>query len=149
MSKDLISWRRADESDRDDIENALVYSWKAAQSKGWVASFVESDKVDICNRILEADSIVISDSYLFMYDIYEPWHCRKKVLFEMLCLRIRKNDATFDDVIEVMEELGRRNDCYMVSVASALHHSDESLSKRYESYGFNKEEVRLNKILGE
>lgn len=148
VNQETLTIRSANEQDRPAIEQALVYAWKAAQSKDWVASYAFEDRVEIASRILAADPLVINESYLLVYDICDVWHSPRKALNELLCLRLYKTEATFDVVIRTMEQLARENDCFLITVATALHHTNDELAKRYEAMGFKREEVRLYKTIG-
>ena len=148
--KTQIRYRLATEEDRPAIENALVYAYEVARStKDWVSSYSLEDKSTIASHILESDAIVIEDSYLFVYDIVDVWHSPRRALNELLCLRIYKTKATFEVVIQAMEEIARDNNCFLITVATALHHTNDELASRYKSFGFKPEEVRLYKTLKE
>lgn len=135
---------------RDHLAIALVANegqWKSPK-KPW-AKMVDTDKA-ICAMcgFFEEDgihSIVVKDSYVVVYTVEQPWFTQKEIINIFLVFKVAENGGTFEDVLNTLDDLAKKNNCAGICMGTALAKHDRALEKMFLNDGYMTTGIELYK----
>ncbi len=128
------------DSDRSAIKAALYRQYGTMQSmdsKAWFKT-VDAEHVYhvICGESSPFESILLNGYLLCMALDTAWWSPDKKLLHEMMLLKVEPSAWNLRSVLRAFVELGSRVGAAGLTSGTSLHMNDRKLARVYERFGF-------------
>lgn len=81
-------------------------------------------------------SFVVNETYLLVYDVSEPWYTRKRIVEEMLVVKVYDGPGKFDDVLTVLESIRTAHGAVGIAAGNSLARYPRALERMYTRRGY-------------